>query len=247
MRLVVATALVCALVSPASAWQRRTCNGRCPPVGPMGIEYEFSLGVAQLSLAHETFANTIIPLDANHAPLPAETIAVTGRNVGAVRPLATVGELHVSLMHIAHLALGGKMGIIFGDFGKEVQTGTGALVNAGQTQGFLIGPEARYVLARGPFEINAGVSLGYRELWFDVPNRLVRCKGGVCHAQVSDGQFFFEPRVAVAVNLSFVSLGGYVGGDVMPTGGYVAGGFIAFRLGQWNALTDIHTWSAHQR
>jgi hypothetical protein len=240
MRLIVATALVCALVAPASAWTRRPCNGKC---APFGIEYEFSFGVAQLALASQTFADTITPLDGNHNPLPAESIAVTGRNVGAVKPLARVGELHVSLMHYAHLAFGGKLGLIYGDFGKAVETGSGAVVNASAAQGFVMGPEARYVFSRGPLEVKAGVSFGYRDLWFEVPNRLVRCKGGVCPAQVSSGQFFFEPRVAVAVNLSFISLGGYVGGDVMPTGGYVAGGFIDFHIGEWAALSDIHTWS----
>jgi hypothetical protein len=240
MRLIVATALVCALITPAAARSGRQCNGNCPPVG---IEYEFSLGVAQLSLARETFSNTITPLDGNHNPLPTETIAVTGRNVGAVKPMAVVGELHVFLMHVPHLAFGGKFGMLGGSFGKQVETGTGALVDASNTSGFVFGPEARAVFARGPFEVRGGLSFGLRQESFVVPNRSVHCKGGVCPAAVNADQFFCEPRVAVAINLPVVSVGGYVGGDVMPTGGYVAGGFIALRLAQWDGLSNVTTYS----
>jgi hypothetical protein len=243
MRLAIAMGIVCALVCAPRVEARgrhRQCRGDCPPIG---LEYEFSFGVDQLSLARETFAGTITPLDGNGQPGRAETIAVTGRNVGAVHPQALVGEVHIFRMDIPHLALGIKLGILGGDFGKAVETTSGAVVDAHSAHGMSFAPEARVIFSRGPVELRGGVSAGWRELWLDVPNRFVHCKGGRCTASVSTDELFIEPRVSVAVNLPLVSIGGYAGGDIMPTGGWVAGGLVALRFAEWDKLGDWRAWS----
>ena len=244
MRLLFALGLLCALTAPAQGRGRR-CHGDCPPIG---IEYEFSFGFADLSLANQTFSDSFTPLTHDHQTLPPETVTVRGRNIGAIRPRVLVGELHLSLMRLPHLSFGMVMGVLGGDLGKPVEifggSGAGAIVDPHSASGIAVGPEVQTVWSRGPFEARAGIAMGYREEDLPIINRLVTCKGGLCPATASSAQFYLEPRITLAVNLPrVVSIGGYVGGDVMPTGGFVAGGFIALRLIDWDKLGDMRTYS----
>ena len=239
MRLWLAAGIVCALASTAQA-RGRKCHGDCPP---FGWEGELDVGTQQLSLAHETFSNTFVPVDSQRHPLPAETVRVTGRNIGADRPWLIVADIHYQYTFVPHLTVGPRLGFIGGDVGKTVQADGGVQVSGQGASGIIIGPELRGIFAFGPLELRGGVSFGYRELDLTVLNRWTYCKGGICNAHVGDGAFFFEPRVSVAYNFRAVAVGGYFGGDVMPSGGISAGGFLAVRLGDWDALANAHHWS----
>jgi hypothetical protein len=234
-----ALGLTCALAAPAAARGRR-CHGDC---APLGATVEVSLGVAELSLANQTFSDAFTPVDANHHPLPAETVSVRGRNLGALHPCVLVYEAHPSFMWIPHFALGAKLGVLFGNLGKPVAASDGALVNPDGAVGLVVGPEAQTVFSHGPFELRGGLALGVREEWLAIPNRIVRCKNGYCPANISAGQFFLEPRVSVAVSLGAFRIGAYAGDDVMPTGGWSTGGFMALRIGDWRALSDSRVYS----
>jgi hypothetical protein len=59
-----------------------------------------------------------------------------------------------------------------------------------------------------------------------------------CNPNASNSDFFVEPRLTIGIMPTRVlSFGGYVGGDVMPSGGWSAGAFLAVSTFAWSGHT----------
>jgi hypothetical protein len=233
MRIFVALWIVCALASSAEARSRRKCHGDCPP---FGATIEVDMGTAQLSLADTWFSNTLPTAGGQHL------FAVDGRNIGALHPNVFSIDLHETYMFVPHFALGIRIGALYGDLGKPVLA-DGELVDPRGAAGMTIGPEWQTVWMFGPLELRGILGFGYRTIGLTVPGILVPCKGGLCPATLDADSFYLEPRVSLAFDFGGFTVGGYAGGDVMPTGGWVAGGFIAARIGDWERLANFKTFS----
>lgn len=239
MRNTVVVLVVVATLLFATAAGASCRFGRCRPVPLLA---ELSVGALQLSLADRTFTGSGRPagLDGN-AIGPSMTLAADGRTLGAIKPVVSLWQVHYLWLTPWHLALGGVLGGVVGDTGRG-----GATVVDGQTidsslTGSLFGPEIDTVLAHGPLELRAGVTFGYRNLGMPITSfAKVSCgKGGRCYPTASDDQFFFEPRVSVGVDLGSVQIGGYAGGDLLPTSGWSAGGYLAVALPEWRSRAQV--------
>lgn len=226
------------LAAASSAHASSRCHGRC---GPLPLLVELSLGAEQLSLADRTFIGSGEPagLDGK-AIAPSTTVRVDGRTLGVGKPLVASWQLHHLWLTPYHLAFGGILGGIAGDSGRGVTPVDGQSVGS-SIGGITAGPEIAAVFAHGPFELRAGVALGYRSVQFPITSFVrVPCgKGGRCYPTASDAEFFFEPRASIGVNLGSVQLGAYAGGDLMATGGWSAGGFVALALPDWRARAEV--------
>jgi hypothetical protein len=183
---------------------------------------EMTAGAVALSPADNLFTGS------GHRPGGVdETVTVRGRQLGLAGPHPFNFGAHVLVEPVAHLAVGLTAGILTGS--RDAAAFSDSRFGTDLDGGY-VGGEARFTWAWDWFEAHGGVSVGWR--WLGVPifefAPDVCSRGGRCHPAARADFAFVEPRLTLFAKLRGFDVGGYVGGDVLPTGGWIAGGLIGF-------------------
>ncbi len=226
------------LVCAPAAEARRGCGDHCPPIP---LEFELSIGATAIAPEDHVFSGSGEPAGSDGKAIgPRMTLRSDGHALNLGRPVVALAQFHYAWLTPWHLYLGGSFGFFDGDSGRGGATVAGQTIGPG-ISGFQVGPELGTVVARGPLEIRAGVAFGYRSIEVPISSFVrVPCKGGTCAPQLSDDEFFFEPRVAAGLRWRAFLIGAYAGGDLMPGGGWSAGGFAAVTVPDWVKRAELH-------
>jgi hypothetical protein len=223
MRLAVALCALGALAAPARASHRRY-SGPMPP-----FRFELTLGAAQRSVGGELFSGS------GHVPGVPDAQALVGRGdaLGFAKPILFQASLHV-LYGLRHFAFGGEVSGFWGGSDRPGSAQLTSLVGR-SLSGYNAGPEIRTMWQRDWLEVSGVVALGYESLGVPITGfEKVSCgKGGRCYPTADASRFFLEPRAVVTIHLRSFILGAYGGGDVLPGGGFSAGGFIGLATEEW--------------
>ena len=227
------------LVWSSAAAASHHCRGRC---GPTPLAAEVTVGALQMSLSDRSFSGSGQPAGVDGKAIgPTQSLAADGSALGVVKPVVVQWQVHYLWLTPWHLALGGTFGGLDGSADRAQPDQLGGQRIGSSLSGLLVGPELAVVGAHGPVELRASVAAGYRSVGLPVTSFVkVPCgKGGRCYPTVGDDQFFFEPRMTVAVHLRSVTLGVYAGGDLTGGMGWSAGGLVGLALPAWRARAEV--------
>jgi hypothetical protein len=212
-----AIAILCVLASPAAAT-------RYYPA----MHFELGVGLVERSLGGDLFSA------AGRTPAGVDqSLSVTGRALGVDKPRFLDATLHYMIEPISHLAVGLAIGGMFdvGQAGVRGDPGWFGRARAGAHHA----PQVGYVQAIGDHvELHAGIASGWERIGVPVVGfESHPCKGGRCYPTADVDRAFVELRATAIVNLRGFNLGAYAGGDVLPSGGFCAGGFVGFSSSSW--------------
>ncbi|HZS37333.1 MAG TPA: hypothetical protein VFF06_10915 [Polyangia bacterium] len=230
MRLVIASCVLAALCAPARA-SHRGHGGPFPP-----IRIDLTIGATQRATENQVFSGS------GHYPGSSDSLSLAGygRELGLSRPILTQVQLHM-LYGLRHFGFGVVMGGLWGN-ADHAPTRYAGLIG-GSLNGFEVGPELRTMWSHDWFEVSASLAGGYETLGVPIiAFEKVSCgKGGRCYPTASADRFFLEPRVTFTFHAGAFAFGGYGGGDVLPGGGFSAGGFLGVAPEAWRKRGEIRS------
>ena len=170
-------------------------------------------------------------------PIPVD---LHGAQLGLGRPTLVDTALHID-GDFHHVALGATFGLLL--CGRT--QGPAAMVanRSGSLTGYYVGPELGTVWTVKNFDVRAGVALGYRSYEFPLtgfdPIRCGKNGASVCEPSISASGFFLKPTLTMGGHYRAFSFGVYGGGDVMPGGGWSAGGYLGIENQLWHDKAAI--------
>lgn len=224
---------------PSLAGASGRCRGRCLPT-PLAAE--LTVGALQMSLSDRSFSGSGQPAGPDGKPVgPSLALGAAGRSLGLVQPVVVQWQVHYLWLTPWHLAFGGTFGGLDGSADRPQPERLGGQTLGSSLSGLMVGPEVAVVVAHGPVELRVGAAAGYRTIGLPVTSfAKVSCgKGGHCYPTLGDDEFFFEPRVTLAVHLRSITIGGYAGGDLTGGMGWSAGGLVGLALPDWIARAAV--------
>jgi hypothetical protein len=173
-----------------------------------------------------------------------ETVAVHGASIGLDHvELATVG-VHFLVGVAPHVAIGVSGAVLWSN--GVLGGGIGASQLGGDLSGLAAGPELSTLWHFKRLELRGSVAFGGRTLWLPaVGLDSVSCGSrkfpwARCDVRASTSALFLEPRLGVGILLlPVLSFGAYAGGNVMPSGGWSAGAFVAGSTSGWQSARGV--------
>lgn len=239
----VALAVATSSVAHAHSHHHHHSHSRSSGAGSRGqlqapLSFELAVGAYQPSLADRELVGSGLPRNGGGL----QTVRSDGRAAGFDRPLGWGFQLRILALAAPYFVVGGRVG---GFFGKADRASTRPLGSSplGDTySGFLIAPEVGTAFAVGRFEVAATIAVGYRRV--EVPMLgLVRIpcgKHASCASSASDESVFVEPRLALGLRVTRTfAIGAYVAGELVPAPSLSAGAYLALRLPDWGARTNV--------
>ena len=189
-------------------------------------------GVATASLATSTFSAS-----GTIGGTPS-TVATDGNAFGLHRVGLVALGFHPQFGFAPHVAAG----FVIGPLWQTVQLGGGITAQqfAGSLSGIAFGPELCTFWRIRWIDVRGSVAFGDRTLW--IPSLAldrVACGGrkypwAACNPNASSSDFFVGPRLTIGIRpLPALAFGAYVGGDVMPSGGWTSGAYVAASTPAW--------------
>jgi hypothetical protein len=197
---------------------------------------ELTAGVANVRLGGDTFAAS------GTASGKPTLVSESGQAIGLDRVELVSFAAHLQFGFAPHVAAG----VVLGGLTRQVALGDGTAAEsfAGNLSALQLGVETSTFWRARFVEARVSLAFGARTVWLPVDGLdTTTCPGKasqpylrcIRHAVVSDP--FVEPRLTLGIMpVSFFSFGGYVGGDVLTTGGWTAGAYVAFGTPGWSGV-----------
>jgi hypothetical protein len=217
-----AAATCCTTAMAAGREPERTVIFRC----------EATAGVAVASLGSSPFSAS------GSSGGRSTAVAVDGAAIGLDRAQLTSVGMHLQFGLAPHVALGVTVSALW----RNVELGGGVAASefGSSMSGVAAGPELSTLWHFKWIELRGSLAFGDRTLWLPVVALdSVSCNSRNypwfrCDVKASSSNFFLEPRLTVGfLPIPVLSFGAYVGGDVMPSGGWSAGAFVAASTSGW--------------
>jgi hypothetical protein len=223
------------LAAAAAVWCTAATAAAGEPERTVGFRCEATAGVAVASLSTSPFSAT------GTAAGRSATVAVDGAAIGLAHVELTSVGMHLQFGLAPHVALGVTVSALW----RNVELGGSVAASAfsGAMSGVAAGPELSSLWHFKWIEVRGSLAFGDRTLWLPVVGLdSVSCDSRKypwihCNPKASNSDFFVEPRLTVGfLPIPVLSLGAYVGGDVMPSGGWSAGAFVAASTSGWHGI-----------